>query len=168
MHHVVTFADVNLSELARQENKSNNLRRRDTSSFVQDQLSADPDHEWPLMRYFNAATGMDGAPYVRKLTDVKLCYDFGNNYIYMLDFIDEAAQTSLCAADETNCDDLSIGYLRDHRRIASKGGGGSELYAAELETLQQEYDSGSRDPWIWQRQQIIKALLSEESTAEEL
>jgi hypothetical protein len=86
----------------------------------------------------------------------------------MLDFIEEFAHTSLCAADETNCDDLSIDYLRDNRHIASKGGGGSELYVAELETLQQEYNSGSCDPWIWQCQQIIKALLSKESSAEEL
>jgi hypothetical protein len=162
MHHVVTFADVNLQDLYASESDSS--VRRSKTSFVQTQLLAEPEHEWPLLRYFNSVTGMEGGGYIRKLprSDGRLCQELSNKYFYLLDFFEEASEVSFCATDGSNCDESALRYLKEHR------GAGTDLYNEELDRLQQEYDSESRDHWLWQRQQIIKLLLSEEASAAEL
>lgn len=159
LNHSVSFADAILSDHGLKLRGQQQHRSRRSSAFLEKQLSADPDHDWPLMRFFNAETGMEGATYKAKTTEL-LCEELSIRYFYMLDFVEEAAQTSLCYADGTNCDDRSLRYLRDCRERGN--------YQADLENLQQEVVLGSHDPWLWRRQNMLETLMAELGTAEEL
>jgi hypothetical protein len=157
----VSFADVNLSD------GSKSLRGSPQSSvYLEEQLSgSDPDHPWPLIRYYNAETGMEGATYISKTT-MALCYELGIKNFFMLDFIQEAANTSLCYTDGKNCDARSLRYLNTFK---DEQGGDVVAWQAQLDQLQQEIDNGSHDPWVWRRQRMILALIQEDvAPAEEL
>ena len=45
---------------------------------------------WPTIRYFNKATGLEGAPYTKK-TSGAMCDELGNDE-YMQAYVEEAAQ----------------------------------------------------------------------------
>ena len=52
---------------------------------------------WPTIRYFNKATGVEGAAYEKK-TAMSMCDELGPGQPYMQQYVEEVGKTSLCAA----------------------------------------------------------------------
>ena len=64
---------------------------------------------WPTIRYFNKATGLEGAPYTKK-TSGAMCDELGNDE-YMQAYVEEAGGTSLCkASDGAGCGEKELGF----------------------------------------------------------
>jgi hypothetical protein len=70
---------------------------------------------WPTIKYFNKETGLDGAHYQKK-TSFSMCDELGPNHDYLEEYIEEAAQTSLCKTDGTNCDERSRAFLEKQKQ----------------------------------------------------
>ena len=84
---------------------------------------------WPTIRYFNAETGVAGAPYVKK-TDDAMCTELGNDK-YMTGYIMEAGKTSLCSAETgKGCSEKEADY------IAKMKAKSPEEIAAQVERLE--------------------------------
>jgi len=65
---------------------------------------------WPTIRYFNAATGYDGAPYPKK-TDKAMCDELGDD-TYMTSYVEEQGWTTLCSvADGSNCSEKQVDFI---------------------------------------------------------
>jgi len=60
---------------------------------------------WPTVRYFNAETGVDGAPYTQK-TSKSMCDELGDE-TYMRAYVEEksAKPCNIVAAEQPNCSD---------------------------------------------------------------
>lgn len=72
---------------------------------------------WPTIRYFNKATGADGAPY-EKQTDKSMCDELGADE-YMGAYVESAGSTSAClAADGSGCEPKEVEYLAKMRDAA--------------------------------------------------
>ena len=56
---------------------------------------------WPTIRYFNKATGYDGAPYPKK-TDKAMCDELGDEN-YMQAYVEEAGGVLLCSTFDCLC-----------------------------------------------------------------
>lgn len=110
---------------------------------------------WPTIRYFNKETGKDGASYEKK-TDKAMCDELGDLDM-MMDYIETAAGTSLCALDGSGCDERSLKYL-EKMKVKSK----AEL-EAQIERLQ-GIEGGSMKPdlkdWVKKRKKLLKTILS--------
>jgi len=134
----VRFADINLSEAP-----------------IRDSKYSPGAGGWPTIRYFNKETGKDGAPYDKK-TDKAMCDELGD-YDMMVDYIEEAAGTSMCALDGTGCDERSIKYL-EKMKVKSK-----EELEAQFERLAgMEGNSMKKDlkDWLKKRKKLLKALVA--------
>lgn len=132
------FADINLSEAPVRENYSPGAGG------------------WPTIRYFNAGTGKDGAPYEKK-TELPMCEELGPNQDYMMDYIMEAGNTSLCALDGAGCDERSLAYLEKFK------GKTKEDQEAQLKRLEGMEDSSMKadlKDWLKKRKRLLKTMLA--------
>jgi len=110
---------------------------------------------WPTIRYFNKETGKDGAPYEKK-TDKAMCDELGD-LDTMMEYIEEAAGTSLCALDGSGCDERSLNYL-EKMKVKSK-----EDLEGQLKRLQgMEGNSMKRElkDWLKKRIKLLKTLVA--------
>jgi len=118
---------------------------------------------WPTIRYFNQETGKEGAPYDKK-TDKPMCEELGD-FSRMVDYVEEAGGTSLCALDGKGCDERSLEYLEK-----MKGKSKAELQA-QLERMQgmdgSPMEKQLRD-WVNKRKKMVKMLLATHDRGEEL
>jgi len=65
---------------------------------------------WPTIRYFNKATGYDGAPYPKK-TAKAMCEELGDES-YMRAYIEEQGWTSLCSVvDNAGCSEKQVEFI---------------------------------------------------------
>lgn len=108
---------------------------------------------WPTIRYFNKDTGKGGAPYEKK-TDKAMCDELGDLDM-MMDYIEEAAGTSLCALDGTNCDDKSLAYLQK-MKVKSKGDIESQL--ARLRGMEGNSMKQELKDWLKKRIKLLVLL----------
>lgn len=86
-----------------------------------------------------------------------MCTELGPGQDYMMDYIMEAGNTSLCALDGTGCDDKSKKYL-DKFKAKTKA-----EQEAQLERLKgMEGDSMKEDlkAWLKTRMRLLKTLLA--------
>jgi len=114
---------------------------------------------WPTIRYFNAETGPEGAPYEKK-TDGAMCDELGpKGEDFMTLYVEEAGKTSLCALDGKGCSEKQSAY------IAKMRGKGADAQRAQLERLT-KMDERSMTPelkeWLSARKKILKMLLDAE------
>ena len=110
---------------------------------------------WPTIRYFNKETGKGGAPYEKK-TDKAMCDELGD-LDTMMEYIEEAAGTSLCALDGSGCDERSLNYL-EKMKVKSK-----EDLEGQLKRLQgMEGNSMKRElkDWLKKRIKLLKTLVA--------
>jgi hypothetical protein len=118
---------------------------------------------WPTVRYFNEATGYEGASYEKK-TSKAMCEELGNEK-YMREYVEEAGSTSLCSVKTgQGCSDKEQTYM----------GKWKEKPLDEVKsqmTRLENMDSGKMAPhlkaWIGQRLAILKQL-EKVSTHDEL
>mmetsp|Transcript_14842 Transcript_14842/g.25346 ORF Transcript_14842/g.25346 Transcript_14842/m.25346 type:complete len:91 (-) Transcript_14842:350-622(-) len=85
-----------------------------------------------------------------------MCDELGD-YDMMVDYIEEAAGTSMCALDGTGCDERSIKYL-EKMKVKSK-----EELEAQFERLAgMEGNSMKKDlkDWLKKRKKLLKALVA--------
>jgi hypothetical protein len=132
-----------------------------------DDLRGDPHNPgaggWPTIRYFNKETGPQGANYVKK-TELSVCDELGPDHEYMMDYVEEAAQTSLCSpAHSANCDERSLEFLK---KFEAKD---RATWEAQLNRLQGLLDGGKikseLKDWIVRRKRILQSLISASSDA---
>jgi len=118
---------------------------------------------WPTIRYFNQQTGKDGAPYDKK-TDEPMCTELGA-YDRMVDYVEAAGGTALCASDGTGCDERSLEYLEK-----MKGKPEAEL-RAQLERMQAMEGGAMNEElrdWVNKRKKIVKNLMATDVGGDEL
>ncbi|CAB9514729.1 glutathione peroxidase [Seminavis robusta] len=114
---------------------------------------------WPTIRYFNKETGKDGAPYQKK-TDKSMCDELGN-FDNMLDYVEEAGNTALCAPDGSGCDERSAKYMAKFKAKSK------EEQAAQLKRLEgMDGSSMKQDLLDWKetRKRLLKTLLATHHT----
>ena len=93
----MVFGDVNLSE--------NPIREAADGTPLNPGAGG-----WPTVRYFNKATGVGGAAYVKK-TDKAMCDEL-KDVDNMITAVEEAASTSVCSvADGAGCSDKEKDYI---------------------------------------------------------
>ncbi|CAB9514727.1 glutathione peroxidase [Seminavis robusta] len=56
---------------------------------------------WPTIRYFNNATGKEGAPYQKKMADLPMCKELGD-FDRMTAYIEEAGNTKLEEGEDSD------------------------------------------------------------------
>jgi len=118
---------------------------------------------WPTIRYFNAETGPEGAPYEKK-TDAAMCDELGpKGEDFMTLYVEEAGKTSLCALDGKGCSERQKAYIEKMR------GKGADAQTAQLERLQ-KMDENAMTPqlkdWLTQRKKILRRLLDDAAKEE--
>jgi hypothetical protein len=128
-----------------------------------DGLRGDPHNPgaggWPTIRYFNKETGPRGANYIKK-TELTVCDELGPDHEYMMDYVEEAAQTSLCSTAHTaNCDARSYEFLK---KFQSQDRATMEAQVIRLQSLLDggKIKSELRE-WIVRRKRILQSLISE-------
>ena len=109
---------------------------------------------WPTIRYFNKATGLEGAPYTKK-TSGAMCDELGNDE-YMQAYVEEAGGTSLCkASDGAGCGEKELGFIE-------KWKGESVEKIAEQQVRLEGMKGSAMKPelskWLGQRLAILKQL----------
>ena len=119
---------------------------------------------WPTIRYFNRDTGPNGAGYVPK-TSKSVCDELGDEES-MIRYVEEAGTTSLCAVvDGTGCDERSRAYMEKQKAL---GGAAQEVQLARLEGMADKEMKEDLKVWLKKRMRILRQLIAQAKTAEEL
>ena len=137
-HPSVSFGDVNLSEEQIRGNHNPGAGG------------------WPTIRYFNKATGYEGAAYTKK-TDDPMCTELGKQE-YMDAYVQEAAGVSLCSnADKAGCDAKSLAFLE---KWTAKPAADQTAQLARLEGMAGGSMKAELKEWLSKRVGILKGLAS--------
>lgn len=118
---------------------------------------------WPMVRYFNEDTGKDGAPYQKK-TPLAMCDELGD-FDRMIDYVEEAGFTTLCAINGSGCDDRSAAYMD---KMKDKSKDEQEAQLIRLESMEGSMKENLKD-WIRIRKRLLRTLINnheEEDKAE--
>lgn len=83
-----------------------------------------------------------------------MCDELGDLNM-MMDYIEEAASTSLCALDGTNCDDKSLAYL-EKMKVKSQGEIESQL--ARLRGMEGNSMKQELKDWLKKRIKLLVLL----------
>jgi hypothetical protein len=113
---------------------------------------------WPTIRYFNKATGYDGAAYPKK-TDKAMCDELGDEE-YMEAYVTELGGASLCAvADGAGCTDKEKGFIEKWKDKPA------DDIASQTERLTKMVGGSMKKDllqWVKQRLAILKQLAPKE------
>lgn len=174
-HADIVFADVNWSNMSTQT-----ALLRATVAQQQQQGRRD-DGDWPCIRYYNGATGVEGEDYIRKRSqqDLRLCEELGPRHHYLLEWVTQVAGP-LCdvVARESSCDERSLRFLKtvEEQDVSANsgsasneenGGDNGEMTALLLERLhsqlsyfqsQVEKNPGNWDHW--NRANMLEQLIA--------
>jgi len=99
-----------------------------------------------------------------KKTEKPMCEELGD-FDTMVEYVEEAGSTTLCALDGKGCDERSLKYLEK-----MKGQSKADL-EAQLERMQGlEGDSMKKElgDWLNKRKKLVKNLLDSHGSGEEL
>jgi len=110
---------------------------------------------WPTIRYFNADTGYQGAPYEQK-TSKSMCDELGDKQ-YLRDYINDKS-VKPCAVDSlANCSDEEKKFVEDWR---SRSASDVEKEHTRLDKVISQSSTAKSNPkqvkWIKQRANILK------------
>ena len=118
---------------------------------------------WPTIRYFNADTGVGGAPYEKK-TEKAMCEEL-KDIDHMFAYVEAAAGTSACDVEDlVGCSDKQkdyIGKWKDGKSLAD--------YEAQNERLAKMLKSKLTPEamnWIKLRMKVLKDLIKRVPAAE--
>jgi len=102
---------------------------------------------WPTVRYFNAETGVDGAPYKQK-TSKSMCDELGDME-YMRNYVQEKSTPPCNVVVLTSCSDQDKTFLETWRAKSAS------QQATELQRLEKLAQSkGKPDILKWVRQRV--------------
>jgi len=110
---------------------------------------------WPTVRYFNAQTGYDGAPYEKK-TDKSMCDELGD-MDYMRAYIQDKGIPPCNVVDLSHCSDQDKSYLLlwDPKPSAQQ-----QTEHDRLQKLQSAKGKPETLKWIRQRVYLLSQLLT--------
>jgi len=116
---------------------------------------------WPTIRYFNAETGYDGAPYTQK-TSKSMCDELGDME-YMRAYITDKAVKPCPVNDPTSihCDERERKFID-----IWSGKAATEVVAEHARLLKMSASKVTADlkKWIMQRVRILAQLIDKEGT----
>jgi len=115
---------------------------------------------WPTVRYFNAETGLDGAPYKQK-TSKSMCDELGDME-YMRAYIQDKGVPPCNVVDLSQCSDQDKTYLEVWR---VKTAAQQNTEHERLTKLQQAKGKPETLKWIRQRVYLLGQLVSSADTA---
>lgn len=119
---------------------------------------------WPTIRYFNRATGPNGAGYVLK-TSKAVCEELGDEES-LIQYVEEASTTFLCSVvDGTGCDERSLIYLEKQKAL---GVVAQEAQLVRLEGMAHKEMKEDLKVWLKKRMRILRQLIAQAKAAEEL
>ena len=119
---------------------------------------------WPTIRYFNKETGPDGAPYEKK-TSMSMCDELGPKHEYMIDYVEEAGNTSLCSVEDgAGCDDKSKAYL--DKQKAKDDPDEWQKQVDRLEGLEGKEMKDDLKAWVKKRKKILRGLLAKSTASQ--
>lgn len=108
---------------------------------------------WPTIRYFNEATGYEGAAYTKK-TSKSMCDELGDD-AYMRAYVEEQGNTSLCSAETgKGCSEKERKYL-DKMKPQPES---ALNQLTRLEGMKNTRMSPANKKWLGQRLAILKQL----------
>jgi len=120
---------------------------------------------WPTIRYFNAETGPEGAPYEKK-TDGAMCDELGpKGEDYMTQYVEEAGKTSLCALDGKGCSAKQSVYIT---KMRERGADAQQKQLERLEKMKATSMTPELKQWLLARKKILSMLLAAESQKQDL
>lgn len=109
---------------------------------------------WPTIRYFNKATGYDGAPYAKK-TDKAMCDELGDEEM-MEAYVTEIGGATLCAVtDGAGCDDKEKGFIT---KWQDKSAADIAAQAERLEKMSTGSMKKDLMQWVKKRLAILKQM----------
>lgn len=135
--HVV-FGDINLQEAA-----------------VRDPKYGAGAGGWPTIRYFNTATGYDGAAYTQK-TSKSMCDELGGDGQLLRDYINEKGVPPCKADTGAHCDARETAFLETWR---ARSGAEARAEQARLEKMLGGSVKPDLKKWIQQRAAILAQLI---------
>jgi len=118
---------------------------------------------WPTIRYFNADTGPEGAPYDKK-TDKAMCDELGDDE-YMTAYVEEAGKTSLCALSGNGCDERQIKYIE---KMKEKEDDEIKRQFDRLEGMKDKSMAPDLLQWVQKRKKILKQFIQQKDAKKEL
>lgn len=136
-HSTVSFGDINLSEESIRGNHQPGAGG------------------WPTIRYFNKATGYEGAGYVKK-TGKSVCDELGDDE-YMEEYIMEAAGLSACSAfTGEGCTEKEKEFIAKWTSQEKSSLISEQRRLNGMDTKRLKSDLAK---WLKQRKAIVKQLL---------
>ena len=142
---MVSFGDVNLAEA------------RDIGSQYQAGAGG-----WPTIRYFNGATGKDGAAYPKK-TSKAMCEELGDDK-YMRAYVTEIGSTSACeVATGKECNEKELGFIEKWK--AGKEASEMKGQIQRLRGMAGEQMKPDLKAWVGQRLNILTQLANADGSA---
>jgi hypothetical protein len=112
---------------------------------------------WPTIRYYNKETGVLGKSYEKK-TDMAMFSELGpEGDVYMQQYVEEAAGTSLCSAEPpyTGCGEKSIKFIE---KMTAAGAEKIAKETARLSGMKDAKVKPEAKAWISARLAILKQL----------
>jgi len=108
---------------------------------------------WPTVRYFNAETGLDGAPYTKK-TSKSMCDELGDME-YMRAYVTEQGIPGCTPADPSRCSEKEGKFLATWSAKAQ-----SDVATEEARLLKLAASKGKPEQlqWMRQRHSILKQI----------
>lgn len=86
-----------------------------------------------------------------------MCDELGPNHDYMMDYVMEAGNTSLCALDGAGCDEKSLKYLE---KFKGKTREEKEAQLERLEGIEGSSMKANLKDWLKKRKRLLKTMLA--------
>lgn len=116
---------------------------------------------WPTIRYFTKETGPDGASYTKR-TPKPVCSEL-LDYDMMIDYIETASGTALCATDDgKNCNEKELAYLSE---MKAKESAAITKEKSILDGMLEDKDfKANEEEWLVRRRRILSKLAAAPSS----
>ena len=85
-----------------------------------------------------------------------MCDELGD-YDYMVEYVEEAGNTSLCSVDGTGCDDRSAAYMN---KMKTKSKDEKEAQLRRLEGMEAQDMKDDLKEWVRMRKRLLKTLIA--------
>lgn len=86
-----------------------------------------------------------------------MCDELGPKHEYMMEYIEVAGSTSLCALDGTGCSEKSIKYLE---KFKAKTKAEQEAQLVRLQSMEGDSMKADLKDWLKTRTRLLKTLIA--------
>ena len=118
---------------------------------------------WPTVRYFNTATGVKGAPYVKK-TSKSMCDELGDD-LYMRQYVTEYGSTSACVvATGDECNEKELDFVTKWK---AKSADELDAQVARLRAMASGSMKEELKAWVGQRLNVLVQLKAQADAPKE-